>query len=227
MLKFLGHAGFMYETQNELILMDPWMSTEGAFDSSWYQNPPNHDFGATIRDEILSTSKEVYIYISHEHKDHFDIPYLKTLELSKINFITPKFRRDHVASELSKLSPKSITTPVDSELIKIGNLEIRLFLDDQEIVRDSAIGIYDIDLDYTFLNLNDCKVYDRVDELKNLYDDAGITDGETIYTLCQTAVRATHTWFILTDLLGEKNVKVYDGSWTEWGNDSSLPIETR
>ena len=169
MLKFLGHAGFMYETQNELILMDPWMSTEGAFDSSWYQNPPNHDFGETIRDEILSTSKEVYIYISHEHKDHFDIPYLKTLELSKINFITPKFRRDHVASELSKLSPKSITTPVDSELIKIGNLEIRLFLDDQEIVRDSAIGIYDMDLDYTFLNLNDCKVYDRVDELKNLY----------------------------------------------------------
>ena len=59
------------------------MSTEGAFDSSWYQNPPNHDFGATIRDEILSTSKEVYIYISHEHKDHFDVPceYLEPLLL--------------------------------------------------------------------------------------------------------------------------------------------------
>ena len=43
MLKFLGHAGFMYETNNEILLMDPWMSKEGAFDSSWYQFPSNHD----------------------------------------------------------------------------------------------------------------------------------------------------------------------------------------
>ena len=64
MLKFLGHAGFMYETQNELILMDPWMSTEGAFDSSWYQNPPNHDFGATIRDEILSSLNQLTYLLS-------------------------------------------------------------------------------------------------------------------------------------------------------------------
>ena len=41
MLKFLGHAGFMYETKNEMLLMDPWMSKEGAFDSSWYQFPSN------------------------------------------------------------------------------------------------------------------------------------------------------------------------------------------
>ena len=77
------------------------------------------------------------------------------------------------------------------------------------------------------MGVNDGGEFKSADELKELYDGAGITDGETIYTLCQTAVRATHTWFILTDLLGEANVKVYDGSWTEWGNDSSLPIETR
>ena len=45
MIKFLGHAGFLYETNNEIILMDPWMSKEGAFDSSWYQFPSNHDLG--------------------------------------------------------------------------------------------------------------------------------------------------------------------------------------
>ena len=77
------------------------------------------------------------------------------------------------------------------------------------------------------MGVNDSGEFKSANELKKLYDDAGITDGETIYTLCQTAVRATHTWFILSYLLGEKNVKVYDGSWTEWGNDSSLPIETR
>ena len=169
MIKFLGHAGFMYETKNEIILMDPWMSEEGAFDSSWYQFPSNHELGYKIRELILQTDKEIYIYISHEHKDHFDVPFLKTLELSKINFITPKFRRDHVASVLKKLNPKSVNTPVDSEIVEIGNLEIRLFLDDQEIVRDSAIGLIDKDKDFTFLNLNDCKVYDRVDELYQIF----------------------------------------------------------
>ena len=143
MLKFLGHAGFMYETKNEMLLMDPWMSKEGAFDSSWYQFPSNHSLGDEIRNEIESTEKEVYIYISHEHKDHFDVPFLITLNLSKINFITPKFRRDHVAFVLNKLNPKSVITPVDSELLNIGNIEIRLFLDDQEIVRDSALGLID------------------------------------------------------------------------------------
>ena len=169
MLKFLGHAGFMYETKNEMLLMDPWMSKEGAFDSSWYQFPSNHDLGDEIRNEIESTEKEVYIYISHEHKDHFDVPFLKTLNLSKINFITPKFRRDHVAYILNKLNPKSVTTPVDSEVLNVGNMEIRLFLDDQEIVRDSALGLIDKEKDFTFLNLNDCKVYDRVDELKDIF----------------------------------------------------------
>ena len=169
MIKFLGHAGFMYESKNEMILMDPWMSKEGAFDSSWYQFPSNHKLGDEIRETISKTEKDVYIYISHEHKDHFDVPFLKTLELSKINFITPKFRRDHVASVLKKLNPKSVNTPIDSEIVEIGNLEIRLFLDDQEIVRDSAIGLIDKDKDFTFLNLNDCKVYDRVDELHKIF----------------------------------------------------------
>ena len=104
---------------------------------------PNHDFGDEIREEIKLSNKEIYIYISHEHKDHFDVPYLKTLDLSKINFITPKFRRDHVASVLNNLNPKSVTTPIDSEVLNIGNMEIRLFLDDQEIVRDSALGLID------------------------------------------------------------------------------------
>jgi len=169
MLKFLGQAGFMYETKNEILLMDPWMSKEGAFDSSWYQFPCNHELGDEIREDIKISNKEIYIYISHEHKDHFDVPYLKTLDLSKINFITPKFRRDHVASVLHKLNPKSVTTPIDSEVLNIGDMEIRLFLDDQEIVRDSALGLIDMENDFTFLNLNDCKVYDRIDELKDIF----------------------------------------------------------
>ena len=64
------------------------------------------------------------------------------------------------------------------------------------------------------------------DELRELYEGEGVVGGKTIYTLCQTAVRATHTWFVLTDLLGYESVKVYDGSWTEWGNRTDTPIES-
>ncbi len=63
-------------------------------------------------------------------------------------------------------------------------------------------------------------------ELKSIYEGAGIKGDQVVFTLCQTAVRATHTWFVLQELLGYPTVKVYDGSWTEWGN-AELPIVTR
>ena len=64
-------------------------------------------------------------------------------------------------------------------------------------------------------------------DLKELYASAYITDelGD-IYTLCQTAVRATHSWYVLADLLGFDNVSVYDGSWAEWGNREDTPIDS-
>ena len=63
-------------------------------------------------------------------------------------------------------------------------------------------------------------------DLKSLYASANINSDLDIYTLCQTAVRATHSWFVLTDLLGYEDVSVYDGSWTEWGNDENTPIDS-
>jgi thiosulfate/3-mercaptopyruvate sulfurtransferase len=61
-------------------------------------------------------------------------------------------------------------------------------------------------------------------ELKALYEGEGVSAGKTVYTLCQTAVRATHTWFVLSDLLGMDDVRVYDGSWVEYGNRTDSPI---
>ncbi len=74
--------------------------------------------------------------------------------------------------------------------------------------------------------LNEDGTFLPADQLRQLYEGEGVVAGKTIYTLCQTAVRATHTWFVLTDLLGYENVKVYDGSWTEWGNRTDTPIES-
>ena len=64
------------------------------------------------------------------------------------------------------------------------------------------------------------------DQLRELYEGEGVEAGGTVYTLCQTAVRATHTWFVLSDLLGYDDVKVYDGSWIEYGNREDSPIDS-
>jgi thiosulfate/3-mercaptopyruvate sulfurtransferase len=63
------------------------------------------------------------------------------------------------------------------------------------------------------------------DELRQLYESAGIMPDEEIIAYCRIGERSSHTWFVLTYLLGYPTVKNYDGSWTEWGNLVNAPIE--
>jgi len=63
------------------------------------------------------------------------------------------------------------------------------------------------------------------DELRELYQGKGVIDGNPIIAYCRIGERSAHTWFVLHELLGEGDVKNYDGSWTEWGNMVAVPIE--
>ena len=63
------------------------------------------------------------------------------------------------------------------------------------------------------------------DALRQLYGGKGIKGDQEVIAYCRIGERSSHTWFVLKYLLGYKNVRNYDGSWTEWGNLVGAPIE--
>jgi len=62
------------------------------------------------------------------------------------------------------------------------------------------------------------------EELRAIYAEKGIDGSKPIIVYCRIGERASHTWFVLSQILGYE-VKLYDGSWTEWGNTVGVPIE--
>jgi len=63
------------------------------------------------------------------------------------------------------------------------------------------------------------------DALRTLYSDAGVDFSNDTIAYCRIGERSAHTWFVFHELLGQPNVKNYDGSWTEYGSLVGVPIE--
>jgi thiosulfate/3-mercaptopyruvate sulfurtransferase len=74
-------------------------------------------------------------------------------------------------------------------------------------------------------NCNEDGTFKSLDELKSLYSAQGISSDKPVIAYCRIGERSSLTWFVLRHLLGFKNVKNYDGSWTEWGNLVAAPVE--
>ncbi|HZK50089.1 MAG TPA: sulfurtransferase [Actinomycetota bacterium] len=73
--------------------------------------------------------------------------------------------------------------------------------------------------------VNEDGTFKSADELQKLYEAEGITSDKDVVTYCRIGERSSHSWFVLTELLGFSNVKNYDGSWTEYGSLVGVPIE--
>ncbi len=71
---------------------------------------------------------------------------------------------------------------------------------------------------------NEDGTFKTADERKELYEGVGVNGGEVI-AYCRIGERSSHTWFVLSELLGHPDVKNYDGSWTEYGSLVNVPVE--
>ena len=72
----------------------------------------------------------------------------------------------------------------------------------------------------------DTHTFKTAAELRAIYEDEqGLKSTDDVITYCRIGERSSHTWFVLTYLLGYADVRNYDGSWTEWGNAVRMPIE--
>src|SRR5712671_6501108 len=76
---YLGHAGFVVETEGAVVVADPWVSRHGAFASAWMQLPQNHHLAPLVRRKLEDPRKPRFVYVSHEHGDHFDREFLASV----------------------------------------------------------------------------------------------------------------------------------------------------
>jgi thiosulfate/3-mercaptopyruvate sulfurtransferase len=73
--------------------------------------------------------------------------------------------------------------------------------------------------------MNEDGTFKSAADLRKLYAENGITGQKPVIAYCRIGERSSHSWFVLKYLLGMKEVRNYDGSWTEWGNLVGAPIE--
>jgi len=164
-LEFIGHAGFIIERKSCLLIMDPWLSESGAFHSSWFQFPQNHHLADPLIARIKKTASKAFIYISHEHRDHFDKLFLQRIVDVQPTIVIPDYKYGTLFEDLRALGFKKILKCMDGEESKLGKeFRITIYTDDNRLNRDSAILVNDGTS--KFLNMNDCKIHDRLAQIK-------------------------------------------------------------
>jgi UDP-MurNAc hydroxylase len=143
---YLGHAAILVEADGKRILMDPWL-TDPTYHGSWWHYP-------ALRIGVRDLPRIDYLYVSHEHPDHFDPPTLAQLDRN-IQVVIANFRRKRFHDRIRAIGFENITElefGVDFKC-PATSLTLRLIPPDRPW-DDSAILLRDGRT--TVLNVNDC-----------------------------------------------------------------------
>jgi UDP-MurNAc hydroxylase len=152
-LTFLNHASFMIENNDAVLLIDPWY--EGAaFNQGWNlldTSIKNED----IIKKLVDSNKKIFIWFSHEHSDHFAVPFIKKLKNKKIDltFLYQKTLDGRVSAFLRKDNFKVLELNDGQSFHLSTNFEIKNW---KYHSGDSYCWIRCADI--CLLNLNDCVV---------------------------------------------------------------------
>lgn len=160
-LIFFGHNCFLVETPTCQLLIDPWLSTQGAFFGSWYQYPANHH----LSDALLKKCREksTVLYLTHDHEDHFDLGTLKLLSPYIDKALIPHFNDPYLRENLEQIGLLVEEIADGDSYIISDDLTIKVLVNEIGINHDSALFIATDS--FTFFNQNDCKVFDRLNEI--------------------------------------------------------------
>lgn len=148
---YIGHAAMMMHSRGKTILMDPWLN-DPTYHGTWWHYPP-------LQITVEELPKIDYLYISHEHPDHFDPPTLERLDKG-VEVIIARFQRKRFRERIERVGFTNITeldyhedyTPPGSPMT------FRLIAPDRAW-DDSAILVRDDK--HVILNVNDCHLDDR------------------------------------------------------------------
>ena len=158
-IEFLGHNCFLVTHNNTALIIDPWFSDQGAFFGSWMQYPINYHLKEVAKNKLKSF-KNKYIFITHEHLDHFDLDFLESINFD-FNMIIPKYHGTYLRETLSTYNPEELEDNYKKNLNN--DLSCSLLISDVGVNHDAAILISDGK--ESFLNQNDCKIFDRLNSI--------------------------------------------------------------
>ncbi len=147
---YIGHACILLESAGTRILMDPWL-TDPTYHGTWWHYPP-------LELGVRDLPKLDYLYVSHEHPDHFDPPTLRQLD-KDVHVVIANFKRKRFRDRLASLGFQRITEVDFGREFRCNGsgLALRLIPPDRAW-DDSAILVKDGTT--TVLNVNDCHLDD-------------------------------------------------------------------
>ena len=156
-LIFINHASYVIETNESVLLVDPWVEG-GAFDNGWSLLDKSIT-NKMLVEYLVQNKKSKFIWLSHEHSDHFSIPFLRALKETKVEveFLFQKTLDGRVAQFIRKMG-FNITESNDKLEVLDAELSIATF----PYAGGDSYSLTMLN-EFSILNINDCVVDDKSD----------------------------------------------------------------